>query len=107
MTASICDIPFNCADGLTTSLGEYADEVPLIVNVASKCGCTKQYDGLEALDRSYRDRGLMVLGFPANDFADQEPGTDAEIQEFCRLTYGVELPVFAKTAVTGPRKHPL
>lgn len=102
MTASICDIPFNCADGLTISLGEYADEVPLIVNVASKCGFTKQYDGLEALDR-----GLMVLGFPANDFADQEPCTDAEIQEFCRLTYGVEFPMFAKTAVTGPLKHPL
>lgn len=107
MTASIHDIPFSRADGSTTSLGEYADKVLLIVNVASKCGFTKQYDGLEALYRSYRDQGLVVLGFPANDFAGQEPGTDAEIQEFCRLTYGVEFPVFAKIAVTGPRKHPL
>lgn len=107
MTAAIHDIPFRRADGSTTSLGEYADKVLLIVNVASKCGFTKQYDGLEALYRSYRDQGLVVLGFPANDFAGQEPGTDAEIQEFCRLTYGVEFPVFAKIAVTGPRKHPL
>jgi glutathione peroxidase len=107
MTASIYDIPFSRADGSTTSLGDYADKVLLIVNVASKCGFTKQYDGLEALYRSYRDRGLVVLGFPANDFAGQEPGTDAEIQEFCRLTYGVEFPVFAKIAVKGPQKHPL
>ncbi|MER9580796.1 glutathione peroxidase [Mesorhizobium sp. M0276] len=107
MTASIYDIPVSRADGSTTSLREYADKVLLIVNVASKCGYTKQYDGLEAVYRSYRDRGLVVLGFPANDFAGQEPGTDAEIQEFCRLTYGVEFPVFAKITVKGPQKHPL
>lgn len=107
MTASIYDIPFSTAGGSTTSLGEYADRVLLIVNVASKCGFTKQYDGLEALYRSYHDRGLVVLGFPANDFAGQEPGADAEIQDFCRLTYGVEFPVFAKIAVKGPQKHPL
>lgn len=107
MTASIYDIPFSRADGSTTSLRAYADSVLLIVNVASKCGYTKQYDGLEALYASYRERGLVVLGFPANDFAGQEPGTDAEIQEFCRLTYGVEFPVFAKIVVKGPQKHPL
>ena len=107
MTASIYDVPFSRADGSTTSLREYANRVLLIVNVASKCGFTRQYDGLEALYRSYRDQGLVVLGFPANDFAGQEPGTDAEIQEFCRLTYGVEFPVFAKIAVKGPQKHPL
>lgn len=107
MTASIRDIPFKRADGSVTSLGEYADKVLLIVNVASKCGFTRQYDGLEALYRSYRDQGLVVLGFPANDFAGQEPGTDGEIQEFCRLTYGVDFPVFAKIAVKGAHKHPL
>ena len=107
MTASIYDVPFSRADGSTTSLREYANRVLLIVNVASKCGFTRQYDGLEALYRSYRDQGLVVLGFPANDFGAQEPGTDTEIQEFCRLTYGVEFPVFAKIAVKGPDKHPL
>jgi glutathione peroxidase len=107
MTASIYDIPFSHADGSNTSLAEYADKILLIVNVASKCGFTKQYDGLEALYRSHRDQGLVVLGFPANDFAGQEPGTDAEIQDFCRLTYGVEFPIFAKIAVKGPREHPL
>ncbi len=107
MTASIRDIPFSRADGSATSLGEYTDKVLLIVNVASKCGFTRQYDGLEALYRSYRDQGLVVLGFPANDFGGQEPGTDGEIQEFCRLTYGVDFPVFAKIAVKGPYKHPL
>lgn len=107
MTASIYDIPFSRADGSNTSLAEYAGKVLLIVNVASKCGFTRQYDGLEALYRSHRDQGLVVLGFPANDFAGQEPGTDAEIQDFCRLTYGVEFPVLAKIAVKGPEKHPL
>jgi glutathione peroxidase len=107
MTGSIYDIPFSRADGSNTSLAEYAGKVVLIVNVASKCGFTRQYDGLEALYRSHRDQGLMVLGFPANDFAGQEPGTDAEIQDFCRLTYGVEFPVLAKIVVKGPQKHPL
>ena len=107
MTASIYDIPFSRADGSNTSLAEYAGKVLLIVNVASKCGFTKQYDGLEALYRSHRDQGLVVLGFPSNDFAGQEPGTNAEIQDFCRLTYGVEFPVLAKITVKGPHKHPL
>ncbi|MEQ1956443.1 glutathione peroxidase [Mesorhizobium sp. CN2-181] len=107
MSVSIYDIPFSRADGSQASLADYAGKVLLIVNVASKCGFTKQYDGLEALYRSYRDQGFVVLGFPANDFAGQEPGTDAEIQEFCRLTYGVEFPVFAKITVKGPDEHPL
>ncbi len=79
----------------------------LIVNLASKCGFTKQYDGLEALYRSYRGQGLVVLGFPANDFAGQEPGADADIQEFRRLNYGVEFPIFAKIVMKGQEKHPL
>jgi glutathione peroxidase len=107
MATSIYDIPLSRADGSTTSLAEYAGKVLLIVNVASKCGFTKQYDRLEALYRSFRDQGLVVLGFPANDFGGQEPGTDADIQEFCRLTYGVEFPVFAKIVVKGQEKHPL
>ncbi|MDQ6433352.1 glutathione peroxidase [Mesorhizobium sp. LHD-90] len=107
MTAPIYDIPVTRADGTATTLSDYAGKVLLVVNVASKCGFTKQYDGLEALYRSHRDRGFTVLGFPSNDFAGQEPGTDDEIQEFCRLTYGVDFPVFAKITVKGPEKHPL
>ena len=104
---SLYDIPLTTLDGKPASLADHKGEVMLAVNVASKCGFTRQYDGLEALYRSHRDQGLMVLGFPANDFAGQEPGTDAEIQDFCRLTYGVEFPVLAKIVVKGPQKHPL
>lgn len=107
MTSSPREIPIRQADGSSTDLNAYAGKVLLIVNVASKCGFTPQYDGLEALYRNYRDRGFTVLGFPANEFAGQEPGTDAEIQDFCRLTYGVEFPVFAKIAVKGPDQDPL
>jgi glutathione peroxidase len=95
------------ADGTETTLAEYAGKVLLIVNVASKCGLTPQYDALQALFASHRDRGLMVLGFPANEFLSQEPGSDAEIQQFCRLNYGVEFPVFAKIVVKGEGQHPL
>jgi glutathione peroxidase len=95
------------ADGSETTLAEYAGKVLLIVNVASKCGLTPQYDGLQALYASHRDRGLMILGFPANEFLSQEPGTDAEIQQFCRLNYGVEFPVFSKIVVKGAGQHPL
>lgn len=107
MAGTLYDIPLARIDGAPTSLAEHAGKVLLIVNVASKCGLTPQYEGLEALYRAYRDRGLVVLGFPANDFAGQEPGTEAEIATFCRSTYGVEFPMFAKIAVTGPGKHPL
>jgi glutathione peroxidase len=77
----------------------YAGKVVLIVNTASKCAFTSQYQGLEALYATYKERGLVVLGFPSNDFANQEPGTEAEIKTFCRMTYGVQFPMFAKTRV--------
>lgn len=84
----------------------YAGKVLLIVNTASKCGYTPQYDGLEALYRQFGDDGLVVLGFPSNDFQGQEPGTEEQIEEFCRLTYGVEFPMFEKTTVKGSGAHP-
>ena len=84
----------------------YADNVVLIVNTASKCGNTPQYDGLEKLYEQYGPDGLVVLGFPSNDFLGQEPGTEAEIEEFCRLTYGVEFPMFEKTTVKEKNAHP-
>lgn len=84
----------------------YAGKVLLIVNTASKCGYTPQYDGLEALYRQFGDDGLVVLGFPSNDFQGQEPGTEEQIEEFCRLTYGVEFPMFEKTTVQGSGAHP-
>ena len=104
---SIYDIPFKKADGTETTLAEYRGKVLLIVNVASKCSFTKQYAGLEALYAKYKDRGLVVLGFPCNQFMAQEPGDDAGIQEFCKLTYGVSFPVFAKIDVNGDTTHPL
>ena len=107
MATPIKDIPLQRIDGSETTLADYAGKVLLIVNVASKCGLTPQYDGLEALYRSYRDQGLVVVGFPANNFAGQEPGTNAEIADFCRSTYGVEFPMFAKISVKGDDRHPL
>jgi glutathione peroxidase len=86
---------------------EFGGRVVLIVNTASKCGFTPQYDGLEALYARYRDRGLVVAGFPSNDFGGQEPGTEQQIRDFCRLTYGVQFPMFAKTRVRGPDADPL
>lgn len=107
MPALLFQIPLTRIDGSAGSLADYAGDVLLIVNVASKCGLTPQYEGLESLFRTYRDRGFAVLGFPANDFNGQEPGNEAEISEFCRSVYGVEFPMFAKITVTGPDKHPL
>lgn len=86
---------------------EYRGKVVLVVNTASKCGFTPQYEGLEALYRKYKDRGLVVLGFPSNDFGAQEPGTAKQIQEFCKNTYGVEFPMFEKTVVTERNADPL
>ena len=86
---------------------EYQGKVVLVVNTASKCAFTPQYEGLESLYRRYRDRGLVVLGFPSNDFGGQEPGTEKTIREFCRLTYSVEFPMFAKTRVKPPHSDPL
>jgi len=84
----------------------YSGQVILVVNTASKCGNTPQYDGLEALYSQYGDQGLVVLGFPSNDFMGQEPGTEEQIQEFCRLTYGVKFPMFEKTTVKGSGANP-
>ena len=93
--------------GKPESLCQYSGKVLLIVNTASYCGYTHQYEGLEALYRKYKDRGLVVLGFPSNDFGAQEPGSNKEIAEFCRLTYGVEFPMFEKSSVTTLRTNPL
>jgi glutathione peroxidase len=105
--SELYDIPVRKADNKESTLGEYRGKVLLIVNVASKCGLTPQYDGLEKLYERYKDRGLMILGFPANEFAGQEPGSDDQIQQFCRLNYGVTFPVFSKLVVKGPGQHPL
>jgi glutathione peroxidase len=94
-------------DGEAVSLCKYQGNVVLVVNVASKCGYTPQYDGLEALNKKYRDRGLRILGFPSNDFGAQEPGSEADIKEFCRLNYGVTFDMFSKVAVKGEAKDPL
>jgi glutathione peroxidase len=94
-------------DGSSASLADFDGQAMLVVNVASKCGFTPQYAGLEALYERYRDRGLTVLGFPSNQFGSQEPGSAEEIAEFCSATYGVTFPMFAKTDVNGPQRHPL
>ena len=107
MTAPLTDIPLTTIDGDATTLGAYAGKVLLVVNVASKCGLTPQYACLEALYREMHAAGLEVLGFPANDFAGQEPGSDDEIQQFCSLTYDVSFPLFSKIAVIGEAIHPL
>lgn len=107
MSDHLYDIPVTTIDGRAATLRDHAGDVLLIVNVASKCGLTPQYEGLEKIYESYRARGLSVLAFPANDFAGQEPGSDAEIQGFCTSMYGVSFPLYSKIAVTGPGKHPL
>jgi len=93
-------------DGKPMSLCQYAGKVILVVNTASFCGYTSQYDGLEKLHARLKDKGLVVLGFPSNDFGEQEPGSNKEIADFCRLTYGVEFPMFAKTTVSGSNANP-
>ena len=100
-------IPDHAADGASTDLSRYAGQVLLIVNTASKCGFTPQYEGLEALHRKYKDRGFAVLAFPCNQFGAQEPGDAEEIASFCRLTYDVTFPVFAKIDVNGADAAPL
>lgn len=94
-------------DGTEQPLTDYSGKVLLLVNVASKCGLTPQYKGLESLYERYRDQGLEILGFPANNFMGQEPGTDAEIAEFCELNFGVSFPLFSKISVKGDDMHPL
>lgn len=103
----LLDIPVKRADGLETTLSDYSGKVILVVNVASKCGLTRQYEGLEKLYRENRDAGLVIAAFPANDFKGQEPGSDAEIVAFCTSTYDVQFPIFSKITVKGDEKHPL
>lgn len=105
--ADLTSIPLARIDGAADSLADHAGKVLLVVNVASKCGLTPQYEGLEALYKEYQDKGFEVLGFPANDFGAQEPGTHEEIAEFCSINYGVSFPLFAKADVTGEAKQPL
>src|SRR5688572_11266310 len=101
------DFSANDIDGQPRDLSEYAGRVLLIVNVASKCGFTPQYTGLEKLWADYRERGLVVLGFPCDQFGHQEPGDEAEIKNFCSLTYDVDFPLFSKIDVNGANTHPL
>ena len=101
------DIALQTLDGADTSLGQYKGNALLLVNVASKCGLTPQYAGLERLQERYAQRGFSVLGFPCNQFGGQEPGTAEEIQTFCSTTYGVTFPMFAKLEVNGQNRHPL
>jgi glutathione peroxidase len=107
MPENISEIPRETIDGDPITLGSYKGSVLLIVNVASKCGLTPQYEGLQKLYSEKRDEGLEILAFPANDFHGQEPGSEAEIKEFCSSTYNTSFPMFAKISVIGPTKHRL
>ena len=104
---TVYDFKVKDIDGKIIDLSIYKDKVLLIVNTASKCGFTKQYAGLEELHKTYKDKGLVVLGFPCNQFGSQEPGDEAEIKEFCSLTYDVNFPMFAKIDVNGDNTEPL
>ncbi len=107
MANELYEIPVRKIDGTETDLSNYKDKVLLIVNVASKCGLTPQYAGLEKFYEHYREQGLEVLGFPANNFMGQEPGNDEEIKNFCSTNYHVEFPLFSKISVKGDDQHPL
>lgn len=104
---SIYDIQLTTIDGASIGLGAYRGQLLLVVNVASRCGFTPQYAGLETLYRSHKDRGLVVLGFPCNQFGRQEPGDEAQIKRFCAEQYGVTFPLFSTVDVNGPGAHPL
>jgi glutathione peroxidase len=104
---SLYDIPLTTLDGQPASLRDLAGKTLLVVNVASKCGLTPQYNGLERLQQRFADRGFSVVGFPCNQFGGQEPGSAEEIAEFCSATYGVDFPMFAKIEVNGPGRHPV
>jgi len=104
---SLYDIPINRLDGTSSSLGDFEGQAVLVVNVASKCGLTPQYETLEKLQQEYGDKGFSVVGFPCNQFLGQEPGTAEEIQEFCSTTYGVTFPLTEKIEVNGDGQHPL
>jgi glutathione peroxidase len=105
--AGLHDIAVKDIDGKETTLGAYKGKVLLIVNVASKCGLTPQYKALEAVYEKYKDKGLVILGFPCNQFAGQEPGSNEEIKQFCSSKYNVTFPLFDKIDVNGPNRHPL
>jgi glutathione peroxidase len=107
MAEPVQDIPLRRIDGSPATLREFSGSVLLIVNVASKCGLTPQYEGLEALYKKYQAQGLVVLGFPANDFGAQEPGSNQEIVEFCQTRFAVDFPLFEKISVKGEAQHPL
>src|SRR5271155_2852012 len=102
MTTNLYDIPVERITGQSASLADYRGKVLLIVNVASQCGLTGQYDALEKLYTRFKDSGFLVLGFPANDFGAQEPGSNSEIASFCQTNFGVDFPMFSKIPVTGP-----
>ncbi len=104
---SIYEFTLNDIDGQAVRLDAYKGKVVMIVNVASRCGYTNQYEGLEAIYKKYTDQGFVILGFPANNFMGQEPGTEKEIKEFCSTKYGVTFPMFSKISVTGADQHPL
>lgn len=107
MQTDIDQIPFRLMDGSETTLAAYRGKVLLLVNVASQCGLTPQYEGLERLYEAKRDEGLEVIGFPANDFGAQEPGSNDEIAQFCSTTYGIDFPLAEKISVKGAARHPL
>ncbi|MFG1182581.1 glutathione peroxidase [Xanthobacter versatilis] len=107
MSQALFDIPLKRIDGTPATLGDFRGKVLLVVNVASKCGLTPQYAALEKLYEARHGDGLEILGFPANDFGAQEPGTESEIASFCSLTYGVTFPMFEKISVVGATRHPL
>ena len=107
MSQSIYDFSIPKIDGKNTTLGEFKGKTLLIVNVASKCGLTPQYAALENIYQQYHNKGFEVLGFPANEFGAQEPGTNTEIQDFCTMNFGVKFPMFQKIVVKGPGQHPL
>ncbi len=105
--STVYDFSVKTIDGKPATLGDYRGKLVLVVNVASQCGLTPQYQGLEALYQKYKERGLVILGFPCAQFENQEPGSEAEIKEFCALNYGVSFPLFSKIDVNGPHAHPL
>ena len=107
MSDNLLNIPVTTIKGEQKTLADFAGKAVLVVNTASKCGYTPQYEGLEALHQRYTPKGFAVLGFPSNDFRGQEPGTEKEIQEFCTLTYGVKFPMFEKVSVIGENATPL
>ena len=107
MAAALYDIPVRRIDSSPTSLADHKGTVMLVVNVASQCGLTPQYAELEEIYETYRERGFVVLGFPANEFAGQEPGSNPEIQQFCQTKFGVKFPMFEKVVVKGQGQHPL